>query len=56
MRGLQTMRRVGLAYRQVFTSPAGRILLKDLIRTAVLYRQTGAIDGAEQLLGEVVDE
>ena len=55
MRGLQTMRRVGSAYRQVFTSPAGRIVLKDLIRTAVPYPQTSAVDGAEQLLGEVVD-
>jgi len=31
MRGLQAMRRVGSAYRQVFTGPAGRTVLKDLI-------------------------
>ena len=44
---LASLRRIGGAYRQVFAGPAGRIVLKDLIRTVGLYQQSGAIDTAE---------
>lgn len=44
---LREMRRVGSAYRQVFATPAGRTVLKDMIRTVGLYRQSGACDSAE---------
>lgn len=35
------MRRVSSAYRQVFASPTGRTVLKDMIRAVGLYRQSG---------------
>lgn len=44
---LRTIRRVGAAYRQVFASPSGRTVLKDMIHAVGLYRQTGAVDVAE---------
>lgn len=38
------MRRVGSAYRQVFATPAGRVVLKDMVRLVGLYRQSGPRD------------
>lgn len=41
MQHFKTMRRIGGAYRHVFSTPQGRIVLRDLIRVVGLYRQSG---------------
>lgn len=46
MERFKVMRRVGGAYRQVFATPAGRIVLKDMIRVVGLFRQSGPRDVA----------
>ena len=46
--------RIAQAYRNTFTSPEGRIVMKDLLRTARIFAPTGVMDDAalRQLEGE----
>ena len=44
MQRLLSMRRVSGAYRTVFATPEGRLVLKDMMRVTGLFRQSGPQD------------